>query len=112
MGSKGGIQRGEIVEAQGDFLGGRDGNGCAVGRFSQIFLRHHQLFDLFYGFTAQGNVDSQLIPVEVGVETGADTRMDLNSGTFDEDGIKSLDGKLVQSGSAIEQNRMIFGNTL
>ena len=48
-----------------------------------------------------------LVAVEVGVERGADQRMDADGFSFDERGLESLDAQAVQRGSAIEQHGML-----
>ena len=49
-----------------------------------------------------------LIAVEVGVEGGADQRVDLDGLAFDEHGLKRLNAEAVQRGSAVEQDGVVL----
>ena len=53
-------------------------------------------------------MDGHLIAVEVGVEGGADERVNLNCLTFDEHGLKRLDAEAMERGCAVEQDGMIL----
>ena len=48
-----------------------------------------------------------LVAVEVGVEGGADQRVDADGFAFDQHGLKRLDAQAVQRGRAVEQHRML-----
>ena len=46
-----------------------------------------------------------LVAVEVGVESGADQRVDLNGAAIDENRLECLDTETVQRGCAVQQHR-------
>src|SRR5450830_1467924 len=49
-----------------------------------------------------------LVTVEVGVESGADQRMDTDSLTLDEHRFECLDAQAVQGGRPVEQDRVLL----
>jgi hypothetical protein len=51
----------------------------------------HQDLCLEYGCIAKRNVNSHLVTVEVGIESGTNERVKLNSFTFDEFRLEGLD---------------------
>ena len=63
-------------------------------------------FDL--GFGRERDVHGHLVAVEVGVEGGADQRMDLDGLAFDEHRLKRLDAEAVEGRGAVEQDRVIL----
>ena len=82
--------------------------GRAVRRRQNVVGREHQgrCFDLRFG--RKRNVDGHLVAVEIGVERGADQRVNLDRLAFDEHGLEGLDAEAVQRGSAIQQDRMVL----
>jgi len=59
-------------------------------------------------FGTKRQMNSHLIAVEIGVVGGASQGVQLQSATFGEHGLKSLNAQAVKSGSTIEQNGMFF----
>ncbi len=53
-----------------------------------------------------------LISVEVGIESGTDERVDMDSLTLDENRLKGLDTETMQCRSTIEEDVVILGNAL
>ena len=98
---------GEVVAAEHHVLG-RDGDRAAVRRGQDVVRREHQggCFDLRLG--RKRNVDGHLVAVEIGVEGGADQRVNLDRLAFDEYRLERLNAEAVQRGSAVEHDRVIF----
>ncbi len=69
--------------------------------------RHHQHARLKLRLKAQRHVDSHLVAVEVGVEGGADQRMQLDGLALDQHRLKSLNAEAVQRRRAVEQHRVL-----
>src|SRR5581483_5717873 len=46
--------------------------------------------------------------IEIGVESGAGQRMQLDRFSFDEHGLEGLDAETVQRGGAVQQDRVIL----
>ena len=95
---------GQIVQTQHHVLRG-DGDGRAMRRRQNVVRRQHQRGSLDLGFRRQRNVDRHLVAVEVGVERGANQRVNLDGLAFDQHRLESLNAQAVQRGSAIQQNR-------
>src|SRR3546814_20083064 len=57
-------------------------------------------------FQRQRHVNSHLVAVEVGVEGGADQRMQLDGLAFDQYRLEGLDTQTVQRRRAVKHNRM------
>ena len=53
-------------------------------------------------------MDGHLVAVEVGVEGGADQRVNLDGLAFDQHRLERLNAEAVQRGSAVQQDRMIL----
>ena len=62
-------------------------------------------FDL--SLDRQRQVNGHLVTVEVGIETAADQRMDLNGIAFDQHGFKGLNAHAVKRGGTIQQHRVL-----
>ena len=80
---------GQVVEAEHDVLRGHD-DRLAVGRRQDVVGRHHQDAALELGLQRQRHVDRHLVAVEVGVEGGADQRVQLDRLALDEDRLEGL----------------------
>ena len=102
-----GARFGQVVAAEHHVLGG-DGDGSAVRRRKNVVGRQHQRgsFDLRFG--RERNVHGHLVAVEIGVERGADQRVNLDGLAFHQHRLESLDAEAVQRGSAVEQNGMVL----
>ena len=70
----------------------------------------HAGFDL--SFRRERNVHGHLVAVEVGVEGGADERVNLDGLAFDEDGLESLDAEAVERRSTVQEHRMVLDDFL
>ena len=72
----------------------------------------HQEPRLQLGLQRQRNVDGHLVAVEIGVESGAGQRMELNRFSFDQDRLKRLDAQTVERRRAVEHDRVVLGHLL
>ena len=70
----------------------------------------HEDVGLELSFYTQGDVDSHLVPVEVGVERRANEGVELYGFTFYEDRLESLYGGSVEGGRPVEKNGVLFYN--
>ena len=102
-----GTRLGQVVAAQHHVLRG-NGDGAAVRRRQNVVRRQHQRggFDLRFG--RQRNVDGHLVAVEIGVERGADQRVNLDGLAFHQHRLEGLNAQAVQRGSAVQQNGMVL----
>src|SRR5215469_13795886 len=97
----------KVVAAQHHVLR-RNGDRSAVRGRKNVVRGKHQGRGFDLRFRRQRNVDGHLVAVEIGVESGADQRVDLDGLAFDKYGLKSLDAQAVQRGSAVEKDRMVL----
>ncbi len=85
--------------------------GTAIGRpwagRQDVVGREHQDARLGLGLDRQRQVHGHLVAVEVGVEGGADQRVDLDGLALDEHGLEGLDAQAVQRRGAVEQHRVL-----
>ena len=79
--------------------------GRAVRRRQNVVRRQHQRRGFDLRFRRQRNVDRHLVAVEVGVERGADQRMNLDRLAFHQHRLERLNAEAVQRGSAVQQDR-------
>jgi hypothetical protein len=77
-------------------------------RRQDVVRRQHQRGGFNLRFGRKRNVDGHLVAVEIGVERGADERVNLERLAFDQHRLESLNAEAVQRGSAVEQNGMVF----
>ena len=70
--------------------------------------RQHQHAGLDLGLGRERNVHRHLVAVEVGVEGGADQRVDLDGLAFHQHRLEGLDAQAVQRGSAVQQHRVVL----
>src|SRR5579859_2465422 len=96
----------DVVQAQDDVLGRHD-DRLAVGGRQDVVGRHHQHAGFELGFQRQRHVDRHLVTVEVGVEGGADERMQLDGLTLDQHRFEGLDAQAVQGRGAVQHHRML-----
>ena len=89
-----------VLRRNGDRLAVTRATGCCAKRASG------RGFDLRFG--RQRNVHGHLVAVEVGVERGADQRMDLDRLAFDEHRLKRLDAEAVERRGAVQQDRVVL----
>ena len=101
------LQRaGHVVQAQHDVLRRHD-DRLAVGRRQDVVGRHHQRARFQLGFQRERHVDGHLVTVEVGVERGADQRVQLDGLAFDQHRLERLDAEAMQGRGAVQQHRML-----
>ena len=100
------LVQGQVIAAEDHVLAG-DGQGPAVGRREDVVGRQHQGLGLDLGLDRERDVDGHLVAVEVGVEGGADERVDLDGLALDEDGLEGLDAQPVQRGRAVEEDGVL-----
>src|ERR1019366_3541127 len=98
---------GEVVEAEDEILRG-DGDGLAARGREDVVRGEHQDRGFDLGFGRERDVDGHLVTVEVGVEGGADQRVNLDGLAFDEDRLKRLNAEAMESRGAVEQDRVIL----
>ena len=79
----------------------------AVGGREDVVGRHHQDARFQLGFQRQRHVHGHLVAVEVGVEGGADQRVQLDGLAFDQLRLERLDAEAVQGRRAVEQHRVL-----
>jgi hypothetical protein len=97
---------GEVVEADDHVLGGH-GHRAAVGRLEDVVGGQHEDAGLGLRLRRQRQVDGHLVTVEVGVERGADERVDLDGLALDQLRLEGLDAEAVQRGCTVEQHRVL-----
>ena len=105
------LAQGQIVAAQDHVLAG-DGQRAAVRRGQDVVGRQHQGLGLDLGLDRQGDVDGHLVAVEIGVERGADERVDVDGLALDELGLEGLDAQAVQGRGAVEHDRVLADDLL
>ena len=96
----------EVIQAEHDVLRRHD-DRQAVGRVQDVVGRHHQHARFQLRLERQRDVHGHLVAVEVGVEGGADQRVQLDRLAFDQHGLEGLDAEAVQRRRAVEQHRML-----
>ena len=102
---------GHVVEAEDDVLRGHDDRLAARGA-EDVVGRHHQHAGLHLGLDAQRHVHGHLVAVEVGVEGGADQRVELDRLALDQHRLKGLDAETVEGRRAVEQHRVLLDDLL
>ena len=71
-------------------------------------MGQHQEAGFRLRFHGQRHVDSHLVAVEVGVESGTDQRMQLNGAAFHQHGLESLNAQTVQRRRTVQQHGMLL----
>ncbi len=82
----------------------------AVAEFEDVVGGEHQESCLCSCLDRKRYVYCHLVAVEVCVERAAYERMQLDSSTLDEYGLKRLNRKSVKRRSTVEEHRMVFDN--
>jgi hypothetical protein len=85
---------GDVVEAEHDVLRRYD-DRLAIGRAEDVVGRHHQHARLKLRLQRQRHVNRHLVAVEIGVEGGADQRVQLDRLALDQHRLESLDAEAV-----------------
>ncbi|CFW85983.1 Uncharacterised protein [Bordetella pertussis] len=97
---------GRVVQAQHDILRRHDGR-LAVGREQYVVRGQHQRTRFELRFERQRHVHGHLVAVEVGVEGGADQRVQLDGLAFDQHRLERLDAQAVQRRRTVEHDRVL-----
>ena len=97
---------GQEVQPDDHVLGGH-GHRTAVGRLEDVVRRQHQDAGLGLRLGRQRQVHRHLVTVEVGVERGADQRVDLDGLALDQLRLERLDAEPVQRGRTVQQHRVL-----
>ena len=100
---------GEEVAAQRDVLRRRL-VGVAAGGGEDGVGGEHEEAALQLGLDGEGDVHGHLVAVEVGVEGGADHRVEADGLALDEDGLEGLDGEAVEGRRAVEHDGLAAGD--
>ena len=101
----------QVVAAEHQVLR-RHGERTPVRRRQDVVRRQHQHLALDLRLRRQRHVDRHLVAVEVGVERGADQRVDLDRLALDQRRLERLDAQAVQRRRAVEQHRMVLDDLL
>ena len=72
-----------------------------------LLVRHHQHARLHLRLDGERHVHRHLVAVEVGVEGGADQRVELDGLALDQHRLEGLDAQPVQGRGAVEQHRVL-----
>ena len=96
----------DVVEAEHDVLRRHD-DRLAVGRRQDVVGRHHQDARLELRLQRQRHVHRHLVAVEIGVERGADQRVQLDRLALDQHRLEGLDAEAVQRRGAVQQDRVL-----
>ena len=94
-----------VVETEHHVLRRHD-RRIAVGREQDVVGGHHQRAGFKLGFERERHVNGHLVTVEVGIEGGADERMQLEGLAFDQLGLERLNAETVQRRSTVEHDRV------
>ena len=75
-----------------------------------IIRSQHQSGSFDLCFRRERDVNGHLIAIEIGVEGGADQRMNLDGFAFNQYGLERLNTQAVKSRGAVQQNRVVFND--
>ena len=102
---------GHVVNPHDHVLGRHD-DRVSVGRRQNVVGRHHQGAGFQLRLDGKRHVHRHLVTVEVGVESRANQRVQLNRLALDEYRLEGLDAQSMQGRRAIEQYRMLADHFL
>ena len=100
---------GQVVDAQHHVLR-RNGDRLPRRGRQDVVRGQHQHAGFHLRFRRQRNVHGHLVTVEVGVERGADQRVNLDRLAFHQHRLESLNAQTVQRGSAVQQHGMVLNH--
>ena len=86
--------------------------GLPLAGRQDVVGRHHQHARLELRLQRQRHVHGHLVAVEVGVEGGADQRMELDRLALDQHRLEGLDAEPVQRRRAVQQHRVLADDLL
>ena len=101
------VDDGQVIAADNHVLRGRH-NRLTILRLQDVVVGQHQEAGFRLRFHGQRHVDSHLVAVEVGVEGGADQRMQLDGATFHQHGFESLNAQTVQRRRTVQQHGVLL----
>src|SRR5471032_2851790 len=96
---------GRVVQTQHDILRRNDGR-FAVRWEQDVVRSQHQGAGFHLCFDRQRHVNCHLVTVEVGVECGADQRVQLDRLAFNQDRLERLDTQTVQRRRTVQHDRV------
>ena len=102
---------GQVIPADDEVLAGRH-DRTTRRRRQDVVGAEHEHSRLGLGLRRERHVDGHLVAVEVGVEGGADQRMDLERLALDEHRLERLDAQAVQRRRPVEQHRMLLDHVV
>ena len=102
---------GHVIQTEHDVLRRHD-DRITVGGRQDVVRRHHQRARFELRFERQRHVHGHLVAVEVGVERGADQRMQLDGLAFDQHRLERLDAETMQRRRTVEQHGMLADDFL
>ena len=102
---------GQVVESEHHVLRGHGDRLARRGR-QNIVRGQHQHAGFNLRLRRQRNVHGHLIAVEVGVERGADQRVNLDGLALDQHRLEGLNAQAVQRWSAVQQHRVVLDDFL
>jgi hypothetical protein len=105
------LRVGQPVDAEHHVLG-RRGDRTTGRRRQDVVRREHQQPRLGLGLGRQRQVHRHLVTVEVGVERGADQRVQLDRLALDQGRHERLDPEPVQGRRAVEHHRVVLDDLL
>ena len=98
-----------VIKTENDILR-RHNDWLAVSRREHIVRSQHQGTRFHLRFERQWNVNSHLVTVEVGVESRANKRVQLDGLALDQGRLKGLDTQTVKRRRTVEHDRMFTNN--
>ena len=98
------------VKASHDDILGRTDNRLAARGAKDVVGGKHQGVRFNLRFERKRKVNGHLVAVEVGVESFTNERMQLDSVSFDEHRLESLDTHAVEGRRAVKEDRMVLNN--
>ena len=93
----------EVVAAEDDLVRGGDERLAGAGREHVVRAQHH-VAGFLHRLAGEGDVHGHLVAVEVGVERGADERVQLDGAALDERWHERLDAEPVQRRRAVQHD--------
>src|SRR5262249_13334259 len=100
---------GQVIETEHHVLSGNS-DWLSRGGRQDVVRREHQHAGFNLGFRRERNVNRHLVAVEVGIESCADERVNLNGLAFHQHRLKGLNAKSVKRWSAVQKHRVILNN--
>ena len=101
----------QVIETNHHVLRRRD-DRLATRRREQVVVRHHQLARFTLRLLGKRHVDRHLVTVEVGIERGADKRMDLDRASLNKDRIECLDAEPMQGRCPVQEHGVTLDHFL